>query len=142
MTSDPFTAFADAHAPLRQPRRVSTRQAKRQAEMVAERAQLFRLYRRQRKEDIGALLAGPYGAAAQILIDFLENTGPTSAPDLIERVQSGPWHVADRDTRALIFGLIDAALIQLRERAGLAPFDDPLPGEKTDVFLVIREMLS
>ena len=57
-------------------------------------------------------------------------------------MRSGPWRDADADTRFLILVLVDAAVIRLRERAGLVPFDDPLRDEESNTFLTIRKLLQ
>jgi hypothetical protein len=41
-----------------------------------------------------------------------------------------------------ILALVDAAIIQRRERMGLLPFDDSLPGQPPNVFLILRKQLS
>ena len=66
-----------------------------------------------------------------------------AAAALIALVKRGPWRTADADTRFEVLALIDAAIVTLRERAGLPPIDDTLPwtDEPLTVFQVIREML-
>ena len=53
-----------------------------------------------------------------------------------------PWYGADSDTRFQVLRLIDMALVQLRERHGLPPFNDALPDEPPTVFQIIREELA
>jgi hypothetical protein len=144
MTSDnPFTAFGETLAPDRKPRRqgVSTREATRREKALQERNRLSQAHRRWRKEAFNALLKGPHGAAAQTLIDFLDHM-QSDGPELIAHVSAGPWRDADKDTRFLILVLVDAAVIRLRERAGLVPFDDPLHDEESNTFLTIRKLLQ
>ena len=141
MTSDnPFTAFGETLAPDRKPRRqgVSTREATRREKALQERNRLSQAHRRWRKQAIDTLLNGPLSAAARVLVDFLDRMQSDDECGLIDLVRSGPWRDADADTRFLILVLVDAAVIRLRERAELAPFDDPLDEEKS-AFLRIRE---
>ena len=126
MTSNPFLAFAETVAPPRKSRR---QVVKKEQAALEERDHLFRLYKRQRKDDVAKLLAGPYGANAKELFEFLKGIDLHDAHELIERVHSGPWHAADADTRFTILAVIDAELTRSRERNGLDPFDDPLPDE-------------
>jgi hypothetical protein len=145
MTSDnPFTAFGETYAPTRKPRRqgVSAREATRREKALQERDRLSLAHQRWRKEAFNALLKGPHGAAAQTLIDFLERMELSDAPELIARVSAGPWRGVDADTRFLILVLVDAAVIHLRERAGLMPFDDRLRDEESNTFLTIRKLLQ
>jgi hypothetical protein len=87
------------------------------------------------------LLAGPHGPAARDLIAFLAAMTLADAAVLLARVERGPWREANADTRFEILELIDDAIVELRERAGLAPFRDPLPGQPPNVFLLLREAL-
>jgi xanthine/CO dehydrogenase XdhC/CoxF family maturation factor len=137
--SNPFAAFADRHARKPRPRRVSEKEAARREKAAEERAQLSAAHRRWRKDQIAALLAGPHGA--QALVEFLNSMDLQAEPELLEHVRSGPWHDADEDTRFLILVIIDAALVRLRERQGMPPFDDPLPGEAPSAFLELQEWL-
>src|SRR6476659_11100090 len=67
------------------------------------------------------LLAGPHGPAARDLIAFLAAMTLADAAVLLARVERGPWREANADTRFEILELIDDAIVELRERAGLAP---------------------
>jgi hypothetical protein len=61
---------------------------------------------------------------------------------LIEFTSAGPWGDADSDTRFEILGLLDAMIVKHREKMGLAPFDDALPGQPDDLFLLLRQHLA
>jgi hypothetical protein len=143
--SDGFIDFAEQQtpAPVKARRRAAeTRRERAKAKALQERADLFRLWRRWRHEQIETLLAGPYGAKAQALLAFLQAMSLDDGPQLIEFVRAGDWHRADPDTRFEILSLIDAALTALREQHGLPPFDDGLPGEEPTSSLIIREVLK
>jgi hypothetical protein len=103
-------------------------------------ARLLRTWRRWRRERLEALLAGPYAEAVRALLDFLKTmTGPSA---LIDFVEQGPWRDADPDVRADVLALLDGMIIKRRERMGMMPFDDALPGQPLNVFLILREQLS
>jgi hypothetical protein len=136
ISDNPFTAFGETLAPAGKPRR-KAHDAARQDKERQERERLSQAHRRWRREAFDALLNGPHRGAARTLIDFLEHM-QSDDRNLLELVQSGPWRDTGADTRFLILVLVDAAVIRLRERAELAPFDDPLDEEKS-AFLRIRE---
>ena len=142
MTSDnPFAAFGETLAPTKPPRKA--RDAARQVDKEQQdRERLFVAHRRWRKQAIDTLLNGPLSAAARVLVDFLDRMQSDDECGLIDLVRSGPWRDADADTRFLILVLVDAAVIRLRERAGLVPFDDPLRDEESNTFLTIRKLLQ
>jgi hypothetical protein len=132
--SNPFLVYgAPSPARTRRPR------TEKQDKELADRDRQARAWRKWRRERINELLAGPHGAAAQELMQFLEQL--ESAPALIEFVKRGPWRNADDDTRFLVLGLIDIAITEVREKRGLPPFDDALPGEPPNAFVIIRDML-
>jgi hypothetical protein len=145
MTSDPFAAFADQAivAPRkRQVRAAEARAERKRQEAFTERNKLFRLWQHWHCQQVEQLQAGPYAAAVHVLAGFLESLSLTSGPELIELVRHGPWYGADSDTRFQVLRLIDMALVQLRERHGLPPFNDALPDEPPTVFQIIRAELG
>jgi hypothetical protein len=147
MTASPaFLALADRQ--ISAPHKARMRAAEKRAQTRAEKAQVdqktqFVLWRKWRSERTDALLAGPYADAARDLIDLLARLTPDGADMLIEAVTQGPWCNADSDTRFVVLALIDNTIVELRERNGLPPFDDPvLPDAPLNVFLRLREVLA
>jgi len=132
-----FEELAERQIPA--PRKVRLRAAKKRA---AEKDRLQAGWRAWRKERREALLAGPHGRTARELLRLVDALTLDDGDALIEAVLRGPWCKADPDTRAEILSLIDRALIELRERHDLAPFDDALPGEQPNAFLVLRGLLA
>jgi hypothetical protein len=108
---------------------------------LAERRTGYRLWVKWRRERLDELLAGPYGAPARALLDVCKNP-KTSPRELIAFVAAGPWAHADRDTRFEILSLLDGFIVKKREKAGLDPFDDALPGEPDSLFVILRAMLA
>ncbi len=100
----------------------------------------FRAWRQWRRDRAEALLDGPYGAAATELLDLLSRAA--SGAEVIAAVEGGSWCGADSNTRAEQLALAAAAIVKVREQAGLVPFDDPLPGEPDNLFLKLRSLLS
>jgi hypothetical protein len=143
--SDAFLDFAEkqASAVVKTQRRAAEKRAATAAEKkLAEREQTHRLWKSYHAKQIEELLKGPYAKAAHELIVFLGTMTPADEAALITLVKRGPWHAADSDTRFEILSLIDAALTSQRERAGLPPIDDALPGEESTAFLIVRGLLK
>ena len=142
--SNAFLDFADKQtpAPVKARMRAAEKRAATAAEKkLAEREQLHRLWKDYRAERLGELLKGPYAKAVHELLVFLGTTMPADETALIALVKRGPWRTANADTRFEVLSLVDAALTSQRERAGLPPFDDALPGEPPTAFGIIRELL-
>jgi hypothetical protein len=141
--SNAFTNFAEQNTPAAvkaHQRAAAKRRAKAAEKELQERDDLLHIWTKWRCERIEALLAGPHGAKARLLVAFLERMTLDHGPQLIEFVRVGAWHHTDPDTHFEILSLINSALITLRERAGLPLFDDALPDEEPTAFLIIREM--
>ena len=62
--------------------------------------------------------------------------------ELIALVDRGPWRTADPDIRFTVLPLVDGSIAHLRERHGLAPFDDSLDDDPLTVFQIVRGMLA
>jgi hypothetical protein len=142
--SNPFIDFAEANTPpavkARQ-RATAKRRVKAEEKALQERDDLFRLWKQWRREQVEALLSGPHGTKAQELLGFLQAMSLSDAPRLIEFVRDAGWRHADANTKFEILSLVDTAITVLRERAGLAPFDDGIPpDEEPSASTIIREM--
>jgi hypothetical protein len=139
-----FLDFAEKQTPpavkARQ-RAAEKRRAKAAEKALAERDILFHLWQRAQRERLDALLAGPHGAAARELVAFLQSMTFDDEVRLVEFIRAAGWERADANTRFEILALLDAALIGLRERAGLAGIDDPLMHEAPSAFLILRGIL-
>jgi hypothetical protein len=138
-----FLDYAEKQTPAAvkaRQRAVEKRRAKAAEKALAERDDLFHLWKQWRREQLEALLSGPHGAAAQELVAFLQTMTLDDGARLLEFVRAAGRGNVDADTKFEVLALINHAITALRERAKLPPFDDPLDGEKTSTFLLIREL--
>jgi hypothetical protein len=74
-------------------------------------------------------------------VAFLKHMQPGSASALIALLRDFDWSEMDAGVRLVVLHEINEAITRLRERAGLAPIDDALPGQRLNAFLRIREHL-
>jgi hypothetical protein len=140
-----FLDFADSQIPA--PLMARHRAAEKRAELarrkaLQERDHLLRRWLHWRGERLAQLLAGPQGDAVRDLVGFLDGMTFEQAPALVEFIATSQLRIADADTRFEILHLIDRAIASLREKQGLPPFDDALPGEAPTAFQIIRGLLS
>jgi hypothetical protein len=138
-----FLDYAEKQTPATvkaRQRAAEKRRATAAEKALAERDDLFHLWKLHRQERLEALLAGPHGAAARELVAFLQAMTLDDGDRLVEFVRAAGWARADADTRFEILSLLDASIVALRERANLPPINDALPHEKPTAFLIIREM--
>jgi hypothetical protein len=136
-----MNAFSDlAERQISAPRKARLRAAEtRTAKKLEQNNRQHQMWRRWRRGRIKALLAGPHRADTRALIKFLQRMTLDSAGELIDF--ASPWRKADLDTRFLVLGLIDVAIIKLREARGLVSIDDALPGEPLTIFQIVRDSL-
>jgi len=136
-----FLKYAEKQTPAsvkaRQRATEKRRATKAEEKALAEREDLFRLWKKWRRERLETLLTGPHGDAAQELVAFLKTMKLEDEARLIELVRAG-WERTDADTKFEVLSLINAAITALRERAKLSPINDALPHEKPTAFLIIR----
>jgi hypothetical protein len=108
---------------------------------LRERRTEFRLWKKWRHERLEAPLANPhYVGPMRALLECLKHT--KTPGELIDIIRLGPWFGADAEVRFVVLALVDAAIMRKREQLDKAPFDDPLPGERDNVFFILREMLA
>jgi hypothetical protein len=134
-------------APVKARRRAAEkRAATREEKALAERDAQFRHWQREHRAELDAALAGPHGGAlARLVLDAMTLESDRT---LIEQVRPDDWRTADGDIRFLVLRLVGEAIMRLRERNGLPPFDDPLLDQppsaflKGDAAMIIREALD
>ena len=123
-----FLDLADRQLTAPAKRRLHSAAERARNKALAERDKLFRFWlehcRKQREE----LLAGPYGEAAHELIALLDRMTLEQGGELIALVERGPWRSADAIRASPVLQLVDGSIARLRERHGLAPFDDTCRG--------------
>jgi hypothetical protein len=144
MTADLFLNIADQQisAPVKARQRTADRRAQvRTDQDEANRERLMKTWCAVQQRQIDDALVGPYGTQIAALLAFLKELSLEREAELVDFVQADSWRCANPDIRFLVMRLVGSTLAKLREDAGLAPFDDPLPDETPSVFLQIREML-
>jgi hypothetical protein len=108
---------------------------------LCDGAHLLRAWKRWHADQLEETLNGPHGTAVAQVVAFLKHMQPGSASALIALLREHDWSQMDADVRLVVLHEINQAITRLRERAGLAPIDDPLPGQRLNAFLLIKEHL-
>jgi hypothetical protein len=66
---------------------------------------------------------------------------PDSAAALINFMRRTDWSSVSYAVRLILLHEGNQMIVRLRERAGLPPLDDPLPGQPDNVFRRVQQML-
>jgi hypothetical protein len=113
----------------------------RQKELV-DQARLTRAWKARHREQLEEALAGPHGAQISELMALLDRLELSSAAALLAFIRRSEWSSVGYDTRLVVLHQINDRITRMRERHGLAPFDDPLPGQPDNVFRIVRAILT
>lgn len=143
---NPFEQFAEDVKPAWVRKREAMK-ARRAGETIAktrsekdqeERNALLRDYRAWKRDQLDAVLAGPFGKNVHGLRQFLRTMTASSAPALVKLIERAAWlQAAPTDVRSIVFRLVSAAIERVRGNEGLDPCDtDGLPGQPTAADLV------
>ena len=87
-------------------------------------------------------LNGPHGPAVAQVMATLKRLTPGSASALIALLREHDWSQMDAGVRFVVLHEINETVTCLREKSGLPPIDDALPGERDTGFLIIRALLA
>jgi hypothetical protein len=121
---NPFEQFAEQT--IVAPRKARVRADAKRAEVLAAKAEetgtCLKEWHRWRQGQVSKALAGPHGAAIADLLTRLKAATHWKDADGVADPQG-----LDPDTQFLARRLINDRIMQLREAAGLAPFDDEIP---------------
>jgi hypothetical protein len=105
----------------------------------ADDARLLRTWRQWHREQLEAALAGVHRDVIERLMLQLKHLH--EARELLRFIEAQDWAAIDAETRLIALHEINTAICKLRERSGLMPIDDALPGERPNVFVLIKEAL-
>src|SRR5262245_34243920 len=97
-----FLEFAEKQTPASvkaRQRAAEKRRAEKAEKALAERDDLFRLWKKWRRERLDELLAGPHGEVTRELIAFLQAMALDDGERLVEMVRAAGWARADANTR-------------------------------------------
>jgi hypothetical protein len=117
-------------------RRCPTREEKE----IREQTQLLRAWLQWHRDDCKAALSGPHAHMVERLLFILKELQPSSQPLLLGYIRGIDWTAIDEATRRTLLHEISDAIIRLRTRSGLEPFDDGPPGDRLPVFLTIKSI--
>jgi hypothetical protein len=107
---------------------------------LADEEKLVRAWKKWHSDELAAARERHPDLIAE-LMNELGKLQPNSARDLIAFIRRTDWATVDYPARLTVLHQIHDAITKLRERHGLEPFDDGVPGERDNVFRVVKEIL-
>ena len=109
---------------------------------LADDARLLRAWKKFHREEREAVLAGPYGSTLAELFRMADNLHCVRPAQLIGLVGAVDWAPVPYEARLAVLHELNAAITRHREKRGLEPISDNLPGEPDNAYRVIRRILS
>jgi hypothetical protein len=104
-------------------------------------ARHVRVWKAWHQEQLDEALAGAHSATIAELVALLDRLEANSAAPLLDFMRRIDWISISYDVRLTALHQINQKIMRLRERAGLPPLDDPVPGQADNVFRRVRSML-
>jgi hypothetical protein len=108
---------------------------------LADRARLLRAWKKIHREEPEAALAGPHGVVLAELFRMTDNLKHVQPAQLIGFVCSIDWNAIPYDIRLVVVHELSSSISAYREKCGLDPVDDPLPGQPESPFRTIRAIV-
>jgi hypothetical protein len=105
---------------------------------LADDDRLLHAWRAWHAEELAEALAGPHRQVLEPLMQLLKNLDPHSSNALLDFIRAQDWGAIDAQTKLVVLHDINTAITRLRTRNSKAPIDDALPGERGNVFQLIR----
>jgi hypothetical protein len=103
----------------------------------------FARYKKAKRAEVIELLSSEHGPQFRALISFLQRlTLDSGLDDILANLRTGWIERLDDRQRLVVLGTIATRIAKVRELQGMAPFDDPLPGDPPNLFLQAREIIN
>jgi hypothetical protein len=104
-------------------------------------AKMFRAWKKFHREERDAVLVGPYAVTLAELFRMFANLKHVQPAHLIEFISAIDWAAIDYQTRLTVLHELNTTITKFREKRGLEPIDDALPGDPDTPFRTIKAML-
>ena len=108
---------------------------------LADDARLMRAWRAFHREEREAALAGPYAVTLAELFRMFANLVHVQPAQLVGFIGAIDWAAIDYQTRLTVLHELNTAITAFREKRGLEPIDDNLPGDPDTPFRTIKAIL-
>jgi hypothetical protein len=104
-------------------------------------AKMFARWKHWHREQREEVLAGTHGAVLGELFRMFKNLRHVQPSQLIGFTQSIDWAAIDYSVRLVVLHELNTSITAFREKHGLEPIDDNLPGEPDTPFRTIKAIV-
>ncbi|MGY3278162.1 hypothetical protein [Bradyrhizobium sp. S3.7.6] len=149
MSDDPFEAYGGrSGATHTRAKKSHVIQSEKEAPMKPsameeaqrEKSVLLSQFKKAKRAEHQAMLDGAHGKPYAVMMAIVKKL-PASSQELVANLRSGWTAPLDRNERQTVLGMISARIMLEREKQGLSPLDDPLPGDPDNLFIICRKII-
>ena len=109
---------------------------------LVDNGRLLRAWKKFHRDERDAVLAGPHARTLEGLFQAFSAIEHVAPVQLIGFINAINWSAVDHQTRCITLHELSTAIVRLREKRGLPPFDDPLWGAPPNAFQVIQKIIT
>ena len=109
---------------------------------LEDNVKLLRQWHAWHVEQLQEVLIGPDGDTVASVVEQLKVLGPGKSQALIELIQARDWSTVGIDAKLVLLHELNTAIERVRRKLGLAPIDDPLPGQPDNLYRIIKAILG
>jgi hypothetical protein len=108
---------------------------------LTDNARLLRMWKAFHREEREAVLAGPYARTLTELFRMFANLKHVQPAQLIGFIGAIDWAAIDYQTRLTVLHELNTAITAFREKHGLDPINDNLPGQPDTPYRTIKAIV-
>jgi hypothetical protein len=113
----------------------------RELKKIQDDERLMAAYRAWHAQELADVIAGPHGTIISEIMSKLARLNLANGAALVTAVEEIDWRLVDAQVRLVLLHEINTAIADLRSGHGLAPINDPLPGQTLSVFQRVKAAL-
>jgi hypothetical protein len=117
------------------------RKSEKEQKKLENDARLLRAWKQFHREERETALLGPHGAVLNELFCMFKNLQHVQPSQLIGFVRAINWAEIDYNTKLAVVHEANSAIVAYREKRGLDPIDDGLPGAPETPFRTIHHIV-
>jgi len=112
-----------------------------QEQKLADDVRLMRWWSAWHREERDAVVSGPHSSVLSELFRMFKNLDSVKPAQLIGLAKSIDWNLVDYNTKLVVIHELNNAITKFREKCGLEPIDDNLPGNPETPFRAIKAIV-
>jgi hypothetical protein len=118
------------------------RKSEKEQKKLADDARLLRAWRKFHAEEKDAVLSGPHARTLVELFRMFSAIESVKPAQLVEFIGAIDWSTIDYQTRLTVLHELNTTIAEFREKQGLDPISDPLPGEPNNAYRIIKNLFN